>query len=214
MNDWVVVPVKSIANGKSRLVPILGRPRRQRLNRALLFHTLALASGLVGERRVIVVSRCEEARKIAMTFGSWVLREPRNVGLNRALGLARDHAVSRGATGVLILPCDLPLATLPDLRHVLLANRSGKPLLICRDRHGRGTNALYLERPSKFKFRFGENSAAAHSDEAEKVGRRANYMDIPRLGFDLDTPTDYRDLTSMNLRARTDAIRKFEKLAR
>jgi len=212
MTDWVVVPVKSIANGKSRLAPILSRPRRQRLNRDLLAHTLEVASEIVGRRQVVVVSQCLETQEIAKSYGAWALREPRGMGLNRALGLARDHAVWRGATGVLVLPSDLPLASPADLRHILHAGKHARSLVMCRDRHGHGTNALYLRRPSKFRFRFGENSAAAHSDEAARRGLSEICLDVSALGFDLDTPNDYRDLGIMAPRANANLAHGFIKI--
>jgi 2-phospho-L-lactate guanylyltransferase len=212
MNDWAVVPVKSIANGKSRLAPILSRPRRQRLNRELLVHTLALASTVVGKHWVIVVSHCAETRKIAKTLGVRFLREPRGLGLNRALGLARDYAVSHGANGVLVLPSDLPLVSVSDLRRVRQVGRHRKSIVICRDRHRYGTNALYLSHPSNFEFQFGENSAASHSEEAGRRGLSALSMDAPRLGFDLDTPKDYRDYNEMRLSARANITHDIVKL--
>jgi len=202
VTDWVVVPVKSIANGKSRLAPILSRQRRQKLNRELLAHTLKVASELVGRRHVVVVSHCVETRKIATAFGARVLREPPGTGLNQALGMGRDYAVSRGAAGVLVLPSDLPLASSADLRCLLNVGRRRKSLVICRDRHGSGTNTLYLGRPLSFRFRFGANSAAAHCDEARKLGLFPICVDAPVLGFDLDTPADYRDFSAMAVRLR------------
>lgn len=197
MTDWVIVPVKSIANGKSRLAPILGRQRRQRLNREMLARTLFVAAAVVGMRHVIVVSHCPETRRIAGSLGIRTLREPRGIGLNRGLDLGRRFAVSRGGSGVLIIPSDLPLVFPMDLRHVLRLGRRSRAIVICRDRHGRGTNALYLKRPYKFRFRFGENSAKAHCDEATMRARIAFYLDTERLGFDLDTPSDYQDLRMM-----------------
>ncbi len=197
MSDWVVVPVKSIANGKSRLAPILGRPRRRRLNQDLLARTLNLAARVVDKSRIILASQCVEARTTAAAVGAVALREPRGVGLNRALDLARRHAVSRGATGVLVLPSDLPMASLADLRRVTRAGTNDSAVVICRDRHGRGTNALYLKRVSNFRFRFGENSAAAHVAEAAAHGMTAICVVSDRLGFDLDTPDDYRDLAKL-----------------
>jgi 2-phospho-L-lactate guanylyltransferase len=209
MSDWAVVPVKSIANGKSRLAPILGRPRRQRLNRALLYRTLALASTIISKRRLIVVSHCEETLSLAQAIGVTTLREPRGIGLNRALGMARDHAVSRGASGVLILPSDLPLARPADLRAVLRASRRRKSIVICRDRHGRGTNALYLRHPSNFRFRFGDDSAVAHEREAAIRGLHVMRLDLPGLGFDLDTPTDYRNIRGLGLLIPASITRNF-----
>lgn len=210
MTDWVIVPVKSIANGKTRLAPILGRPRRQRLNRAFLLHTLGVASATVGAGQVVVVSHCAETRRIANALGVVPLREPRGIGLNEALALARDHAISRGGTGGLVLPSDLPLSAPSDLRHVLHLGRRRKAIVVCRDRHGRGTNALYLNRLSGFRFQFGDESAARHTEEAARSGLPAVCVDRPTLAFDIDTPRDHRDWCAMKYRPspRRNASRK------
>ena len=89
------------------------------------------------------------------------------------------------------------MASLTDLRRVVRAARGDRAVVICRDRHGRGTNALYLKRSSDFRFRFGENSATEHIAEAAVHGLTAIRLESGGLSFDLDTPEDYRDLAEL-----------------
>lgn len=193
MSVWAVIPVRSIANGKSRLATVLGRPHRQALNRALVGHTLEVASAIVDSHRVIVVSRCAETRRVARRFGANVLREPPGAGLNRAIGIGRDFAVARGCDGLLVLPCDLPFLEPADLASLMRAAVRPGTMVICQDRRGQGTNALFLRRPGTFLFRFGEDSATEHRCEARRNRLDIAEAHIPGIAFDLDSPADYRD---------------------
>ncbi len=194
MTLWAVIPVRSIANGKSRLAPVMSRPRRQILNRTLLVRTLRAVAAVVEARRIVVVSRCPMTQDIARRHGAVVLREPLGADLNRAIEIGRDYAAGRGCSRLLILPCDLPLVTSAGLSGFVRQGVRRDTVAICSDRHGVGTNALFLRRPARFTFRFGGRSAVAHGLEAKKIGQAVVWKKVPSIEFDLDTPDDYRDL--------------------
>jgi 2-phospho-L-lactate guanylyltransferase len=69
-------------------------------------------------------------------------------------------------------------------------------LAIAPDRHGRGTNALYLAPPTLPRFCFGENSFQAHCELAAQLGRRCAVVDVAELAFDLDDAEDWKLLKS------------------
>lgn len=194
MTVSVIVPVKSMADGKSRLAPVLTAWERRRLNERFLLKTIELARSVVGRRWIRVVSHCAEALAKAHSLGIVPIPERRGHDLNRALASARDQVVSDGAESLLVLPSDLPLATPDDLQAVLRAGERPNSAVVCPDRRGLGTNALYVHRPSGFRFRFGVNSAAAHTSEARRGGWKVVRFNAQGLGFDIDTPADYRDL--------------------
>ena len=194
MTLWAVIPVRSIANGKSRLASAVSRPRRQVLNRTLLVRTLQVVSAVIDMHRIVVVSRCPEAQDIARRHGAVILPEPPGAGLNRAIAIGRDYALGRNCNGLLVLPSDLPLVSQKDLRSFVRQRVPRNAVAICPDRHGVGTNALFVPRPAGFTFRFGGRSAAAHAREAKRIGRVVVSKNIPSIDFDLDTPGDYRDL--------------------
>ena len=56
MTLWLVVPVRPLTEGKSRLAPVLDADARRRLNERFLLSTLDIATALVGPARVLVVS--------------------------------------------------------------------------------------------------------------------------------------------------------------
>jgi 2-phospho-L-lactate guanylyltransferase (CobY/MobA/RfbA family) len=57
------------------------------------------------------------------------------------------------------------------------------------DRHGRGTNALYLAPPDAIDVRFGGDSHDAHVAAAIDAGIAVVELDGP-LSVDVDTPDD------------------------
>ena len=56
MELWLLIPVKSLADGKSRLQAVLADDARRQLNQMLLIRALAAASGYPGVARTGVIS--------------------------------------------------------------------------------------------------------------------------------------------------------------
>lgn len=146
MTLHIVVPVKQLAESKSRLAPALADEERQALALRLLQGVL----GVVGEAQArldtsgIVVSPDSAVLDLAASYDLTPLPEtplavhpshpfdrrssipspqslvtdPPEPSLNAALEQATHFAASRGATAVLILPADLPLVTLADVERL------------------------------------------------------------------------------------------------
>jgi 2-phospho-L-lactate/phosphoenolpyruvate guanylyltransferase len=183
-----VIPVKSLTHGKTRLAGFLDDGTRTDLNAELLDHALDLASAFPGISNTIVVSADNRVLDIAKARGAVALAETGD-GLNPALTQAMSVARNNKARAVMILPIDLPIATAEDL--IALAT-TGHDMAIAADRRGVGTNALCVPTAEDFTFHFGESSFAAHMEEARISGLSAHIMHRPNLGFDIDTPDDYR----------------------
>lgn len=190
MSGWVIVPVKSLVDGKSRLADVLSPERRRHFNETVLGHVMKVAREGFEAERLLIVSGCAETRRFADARGATAIDEPGGGGLNQAVGHARDHALAHGAERILIISSDLPLVTADEIRPVHAHARDDATAVICRDRHGTGTNALLLTRADGFRFAFGDGSAEAHRIEAVRRGLTAIAMDIVGIGFDVDTPTD------------------------
>jgi 2-phospho-L-lactate/phosphoenolpyruvate guanylyltransferase len=203
MSLWLIVPVKSLADGKSRLARALGPEERRELNERLLAHTLDVACVFPGVQRTLVVSRCADALLCAKGRGFPTLREAPPHGLNSALRQARTAAAERGATTLLVAASDLPLLRADDLRE-LAATGSNGGVVIATDRKGRGTNALYLPQYHDFAFRFGEGSRLDHEGEAQRLGLPVSILQRERLAFDLDDPEDLQAWPGVS---RTHAVR-------
>src|SRR5262245_34395638 len=171
---WTIVPVRGIAEGKSRLAGVLDAQARARLNRQLLERTLHTVASWSGEQsRCAVVSACRETLEIAERLGALIVDEGAETGgLNAAAARGAAYAAGRGAHRILVLPCDLPYLSTGALAAMLEAASSERHMVIAPDRHGTGTNALLLYAGQALDFRFGEGSCASHLALAAERGWR------------------------------------------
>jgi len=189
-----VVPVRGLANSKSRLAGVLDAEAREAVTRRMLRTVIhaALGSGAVAGVAVIspdpaalALARQIDPRVIAIEQGS---APP---GLNAAVTAGRDWAIGRGATRLLVLFGDLPLLTAIDVR-ALAGERA--PVVLAADRHGRGTNAMAIgideAEVCAFRFGFGPDSLAYHRAEAERLGLAVTSFNALGTAHDLDTPAD------------------------
>lgn len=189
MSLHLLIPCKALAAGKSRLAPVLGEVERAALCASLLRQTLACALALVPAAACRLVSGDRDAVALAAAAGVAAIGD-RGLGLNTALAEAR--AILRRAerdASLLILPIDLPRASAAGLRRLI--GLAGE-VVAAPDRHGIGTNALYLSPAAagRCDFRFGGASFAAHRQAAESAGLRFVACADPDLAFDLDDPED------------------------
>jgi 2-phospho-L-lactate guanylyltransferase len=195
----VVVPLRGIESGKSRLGQALDAEEREALVLGLLGRTLDVLAAWPQAQRVYLVTgdadTADLARRAQPTLT--ILNEPRDGGLNGALRAARDAAVDLGATAVLMLPADLPLLDVTALDRLLdgadaaLAAGNGHALVVVAPADARGgTNALLVSPPNLIEPSFGESSLAAHLLAASRADATVQLVIDPALGFDLDTPDD------------------------
>lgn len=188
---FVVLPVRGIAHGKSRLAPVLDAESRARFNEWLLTHTLdALQAWRGSLDACVVVSACERTAEIARRCGAEVIYEGESAGLNAAAALGARYAAERGAASFLVLPCDLPQLDAQALDAFVQCACEGG-VAIAPDASGTGTNALVVPSGAPFEFRFGADSFARHCDAAAVQGLSVVVHRSPALAFDVDTPDDY-----------------------
>lgn len=183
----VVVPVKDLQGTKSRLAPILDPGARAGLTLYMMGRVVA-AVREAGIEDVCVVSPdaivLQEAHRRGATP---LLQESR--GLNPALEEGRRRALDLGARTLLVLPADLPLLGMGDVRAVLEA-ADGVSVVISPDGARSGTNTLLISPPDAIPFAFGPESFEAHLGAARKRDLDVAVCDRPHLAFDLDTAGD------------------------
>jgi 2-phospho-L-lactate guanylyltransferase len=211
MTTWAVVPVKPLRYGKSRLAHILSPEERAALTTSMLNRTLETLNNVPGIFRSLVISRDPSALKIARNYGAYTYGEGDKQDLNVALIRAAHLAAAQEATGILIIPADLPLITVEDVEMMLPAMASNsatthsrpygngamryderRAIAICADRNGNGTNALYVSPPLGFEFSYGDGSFSRHLQQAQRLGMKSRIVHAPGLKFDLDTEEDWR----------------------
>ncbi len=189
----VVVPFRSLHNGKTRLAQVLDDAHREALNHGMLRHVVATALSVRPEVSVLVVSPDQEALDNLRRMDESILtllQSPRLPGLNPALDQATQVATRAGATTVVVLPADLPLIRASDIENLI---RRDAPVVIAPDRHRLGTNALMQRLDAtrgEFRYQFGQDSYWKHMEESHRLGLDAATAVSLGVSFDLDTPDD------------------------
>jgi 2-phospho-L-lactate guanylyltransferase len=202
MKATIVLPVKRFANAKTRVVETIGPPGRAALLRAMLADVLVALDRAREVERVILVTGEGRAEKIAMERAKRiatpleVLREETDRGHSEAATLGIIRAKSLGATCAALLPGDCPLLEPTELDSALSAFGEGM-VGVAADRHGTGTNGLFLSPADAIGPAFGPGSCERHLDRAQRAGYEAKLLDIPSLALDLDTPEDLEALSSL-----------------
>ena len=179
MLPWVLIPVKSLEAGKSRLAQLLTGNERRELNAFFLRRTIEVAA--------------DEVLDLARSFGVHAIGQGGEPGLNRAAMRGCEQLRSHGALEILILPIDLPLVRALDLREIAALGRRHR-MIICPDRNYVGTNALFLPSRTSLQFRFGGESCMAHWREAQHCGLAPLIHFNPRIAADVDVPEDLTGL--------------------
>jgi 2-phospho-L-lactate guanylyltransferase len=185
MTIWAAIPVKPLAEGKSRLADVLSPEARIRLNARLFRHTFDAVSAVFDPAYIIVVSRDAALRDLAAARGARIIAEQGNE-LNDAL--VEAAAFPGPDDGLLCVSTDLPSLTPEDLRAMLAEIQT--PIAIAPDRERKGTNALLTIPAACIPFQFGPDSFAKHLAGAAKRDITARIISRPGLAFDLDTEAD------------------------
>ena len=199
MSLWLVVPVKSLRDGKSRLAPALDAQQRRAFVERLLVRTLDRAARFPGLERTLVVSACSEARAQASACGATVIEEHSPGGLNNALRQAQLALTDAGVTQMLMVSSDLPLLQPEDLQ-CLAAASSGGAIAIAPDRARQGTNGIGLHAATEFDFSFGPNSFQRHLERAQQFDVDSAIVERTGLAFDVDLPNDLAELRAVEQR--------------
>ena len=193
-----IIPVGSLEAAMTRLGGALDAEERQDLAERLLSRTVLAALAVERIADVLVVSPDREVLRRAAELGARTLRQ-RSRGLNDGLAEGRDDVLAGGAGAMLILPIDLAFVTAEAIDVVLDAAGDpdvGPRVVLVTDRHGSGTNVLFLRPAGAIDLAFGPGSRTAHRRAAEANGILYTEVDGP-LAFDIDTPADLVEVESM-----------------
>ncbi|CAN7347154.1 2-phospho-L-lactate guanylyltransferase [Variovorax sp. LjRoot178] len=188
----VLIFAKSLRGGKSRLQSVLGPLGRRGLVRSLLKRTFVVAIEYAGAANCTVVSHCDTVLDLADTLGVRPLRDPGEGGLNGAATFALQEVRRQGADHVLLMATDMPWLRVEDLRAVAETGMARSCAVIGADRHGTGTNLLFIPAGADMRVSYGPGSLQRHLDEGYRAAGGAVVYRSEEVGFDIDTPEDLR----------------------
>jgi 2-phospho-L-lactate guanylyltransferase len=185
-----LIPVKSIALGKSRLAAVLGPDERRALVIAMLRKVVKECAAHGSIHAVCVVTADEEIAVIAEALGAGIIAEGEEAGLSRAVLAGLEAAREAGASRVLILPGDLPLLDQHELERIFEASAGGTQSVIVPCGRGEGTNGLLIPSLSDFAPDYGEASFARHFAHLTELGLQPVALRLPGIAVDIDEPDD------------------------
>ena len=201
--SWsLVVPVKVLAQAKSRLTGLGGQLRAE-LALAMAADTVAAAAAARSVAAVLVVTDDADVSEIAARLGAIVLPDQPAAGLNAALGYGAAHSLANWPErGRVALAGDLPALRAGELDAALAA--AGNRSAFVPDADGTGTT-LYAAAPvADFRPEFGVASRDRH------LAGGATELDLGDLGRslrrDVDTVDDLRQAAVIGLGPRTLAV--------
>jgi len=181
-----LVPVKSLAASKSRLLPHLGAEAARRLSAAMLADVLEALLAVSTLDRVAAVTPDAEVAEAARRAGAEAL-ELDVAGLNPSLEAGARALAGAGDTLLVVLG-DVAGARAADLAALVEATPPrGAALAPSSDG---GTAALVRRPHDVFPAAFGPDSARRHQQAAERAGVPCQRVALPSLALDLDEPGD------------------------
>jgi 2-phospho-L-lactate/phosphoenolpyruvate guanylyltransferase len=194
----LVIPVKVLAQAKSRLTGLAGQ-RRAEFALAMAADTVSAAVRADTVAAVLVVTDDPDVTHIAASLGAVVLADTPGAGLNEAFrhgaAYSGDRWPDRGRAG---LAGDLPAVRPAELTAALGAAARLRTAFV-PDADGTGTT-LYAAVPgARFSPQFGPASRDRHlATGAVEIG-----TGMPGLRRDVDTIDDLRDAAKIGLGPRT-----------
>lgn len=194
MKYTALVPIKSLAQAKSRLAPFLAKCERETLVLDMLSHVLSTLRSCAEIERIGVVSADSYMLALAERWGAIPLLEQQH-GHNTALHEAALHERALGAEALLTISADLPLLAEDDVLQMLRLAEQYQ-VVLAPSREGTGTNALLVRPPLAIPYLFGVNSLERHLEAARQRHLSSALHHAPGLAFDIDTIEDVRELES------------------
>lgn len=197
MSTAVVIPVRGLSDGKTRLAGVLDRSARSTLVERMLHHVLhVVLTAPFATAPVVVSGDADLLRGLQVRYPGvrGLVQHDTTGGLNAGLEQGRQWAIQQGADELMVLFADLPMLSGEDLH---LLRESPTPVTIATDRSRVGTNALLLRGPetlASYPFLFGAQSRQLHVAAAERGDVSYAVVEVPGIQADLDTPDDWQRL--------------------
>jgi len=191
MKTVAVLPVKRFSGAKQRLTGALSDGLRRALAEAMVTDVLIALRRARRVNEVLVVTGEHTAVALAAGYdAAAVVDDPDDASHNAAAERGVAAALERGATRVLLVPGDCPALDPAELDDLLARPETQPSVVVVPDRHGDGTNALLLTPPDVIAPAFGPGSRERHERMAREVGVACDVVDVPSLGYDVDTADD------------------------
>jgi 2-phospho-L-lactate/phosphoenolpyruvate guanylyltransferase len=194
----IALPVKSLADAKGRLEPVLSPLERGALTLAMFEDVLDVTVEIAGWE-TWVISPDEAVLEIAMARGVHAIAED-SPPLAAAVRQLDEEAAGRLVDALAVLLPDTPLVTQAALTAAL---RTLGAVVVAPSMNESGTNLLVRRPPDAIAARFGRDSYRRHLQAAAEADLPAAVVEAPELAFDLDLPSDILTMLDSRHEGRT-----------
>ncbi len=190
----VLVPVRSLNDGKQRLAGVLSPHKRRLLVEAMLKDVVAAAQSCDRVSRIVVVTDDDDAVDLVKRLGAAALSGIGPIGYSRTVALAVHYLRERNPHAMVVIPADVPLVTADELSTVAAAISTPSVVALVEAGPDGGTNCIGLSAFAKVEFQFGASSFRLHVESIRRLGQTALQLHLPGLAFDVDWPEQLFDL--------------------
>lgn len=195
----VVVPIRSLETGKSRLLPD-SHPLRPQLALAFFLDTISALERSPFVDRIVVVSKDMTIHRSVRTRCEVVADAESGLAAAVDIGVEELRNGRHAGPAAVVLP-DLPFATADAFDELFLdAHKHERAFLA--DSAGNGTTCVTATSTDLLIHRFGPNSARTHA----ATGLVALGVPVPALRADVDVLTNLCDQQSLKLGAETSKV--------
>ena len=122
---FAVLPVKNPRNAKQRLKGFLSPEQREEFARVMYEHTLSSLRQARGIDKIVIITNDSAAAAHARRSGVMLFEEREQVSHSASADSACRRAIDLGATTVILVPIDVPLATPTDFEQLAAASKPG-----------------------------------------------------------------------------------------
>ncbi len=194
MRVRALIPLKDLANAKSRLSGLLSPSERRSLAQAMVKDVVTVLAGHSKISTITLVSDDAYAAQLASEFSleHWPEYTLGCRGLNNIIDRSCELLFAKNDQPIIVLHGDLPCLSSEDISEVVDRLEAKTDLVIGCDRHQTGTNILAFYPRSMPKLSFGTDSCARHSASAKAMGIDASVIIRPGIGLDIDEPQDLK----------------------
>jgi len=206
----IALPVKSLAETKTRLEHVLTPLERAALTLAMFEDVLDATMALPGWE-TWVISPDETVLEVAMGRGTYAIMEERPP-LSSAIRQVEEEAAAHMADSLAVLLADTPLVTTQALTRAL---HTLGPVVLAPSADEGGTNLLVRRPVSAMTAHFGVDSYRRHLEAAAEADVPTSIVQIPEIAFDLDLPGDILTVLETRKPGRTfDVCREMDLASR
>ena len=193
-NVIAIVPMKPLAQGKSRLAQSLSAEQRADLALGML-RRVVLAIKAASVDTVWVVGGDDRVREMTRGLGVECLEEL-GEDLNDTLKKAFELAFEQGKSALYVAG-DLPFLKSADILSMMHASRSHGNVTLAPARRDGGTNSILVPLGVPMQPELGQGSFMKHLTQAARLETSVAINSSQGLGFDLDVVDDLETFQHM-----------------